>query len=532
MADAMLPEFTLYHMLLNSVERDPAKTAVVDGGRSGSYEDLCQQAAGLASALRAQGLRRGDRVGICLEKSWEAVVAMFGVMQVGGVFVNISPVLREPQMQHIMRDCGVRMLISNMERLQGMDLPKVEATFFTGEGGTPPSWSGKNIPLATALGQASAATGTCAIENDLCTIIYTSGSTGRPKGIMLSHRNLAAGAQIVSTYLGNTAQDRLLSILPFNFDAGLNQLTTMVRAGGTLVLQRSLLPGDILRNLRREGITGVGGVPPVWVLLLQNRRSLQEKPLEQLRYLTNTGGMIPNAHLQELIQLLPGTRIFLMYGLTEAFRSTFLPPEEVHRGPSCIGKAIPNTDIWVVNATGQECAPGEVGELIHRGPTVALGYWGDAERTQSVYRPNPFAPPQLQSTDVVVHSGDLVKRDEEGFLYFLGRRDELIKTQGYRVSPQEVEEVLYANPSVHEAMVFGEADGAYGQSIVALVSLKKGVACQEGQIREHFSQRAPNYMVPKTIRILDELTKTSTGKLDRSALKELHGRDQESHSGS
>jgi acyl-CoA ligase (AMP-forming) (exosortase A-associated) len=528
----MLPEFTLYHMLLNSVERDPAKTAIVDGSRSGSYEDLCRQAAGLAAALRARGLRRGDRVGVLLDKSWEAVAAMFGVMQAGGVFVNISPQLKEPQIQHIMRDCTIRMLIGQADRLQALDLPKVDATWAAGEVKALPNWSGAVSPLDAALSETTAAAGTNAIENDLCTIIYTSGSTGRPKGIMLSHRNLAAGAQIVSTYLENTPQDRVLSVLPFNFDAGLNQLTTMVRVGGTLVLQRSLLPGDILRNLRREGITGLAGVPPVWVLLLQNRRSLKETPLEQLRYLTNTGGMIPNAHLQELIELLPHTRIFLMYGLTEAFRSTYLPPEEVHRGPACIGKAIPNTDIWVVDAQGRECAPGEVGELVHRGPTVALGYWGDDEKTRSVYRANPFAPPQLQSTDVVVHSGDLVKRDEEGFLYFIGRRDELIKTQGYRVSPQEVEEVLYANPSIHEAVAFGEADGAYGQSIVALVSLKKGAAAQEGEIREHFGRLAPNYMVPKTIRILDELPKTSTGKLDRSALKELHAGSKKSHAGS
>lgn len=519
----MQPDFTLYHMLLNSVERNPDKTAIVDGARRYTYEDLWKQASSLAGTLQEQGLRSGDRVGIYLDKNWEAVAAMFGVIQAGGVFVNISPLLREAQLRHIMLDCGVRGLIGNMEMLQPLDLPQVEFTLYTGEvSDSGPPWSGRTAPLGPALENGARTTKFSAIENSLSTIIYTSGSTGRPKGIMLSHRNLVAGAEIVSTYLENTADDRLLSVLPFNFDAGLNQLTTMIRVGGTLVLQRSRLPGDILRNLRRESITGLGGVPPVWILLLQNRRSLCDKPLTELRYITNTGGMIPNGHLQELRQLLPHTKIYLMYGLTEAFRSTYLPPEEIDRGPSCIGRAIPNTDIWVVNAEGQECAPGEVGELIHRGPTVALGYWGDEEKTRSVYRPNPFAPPELQSSDQVVYSGDLITRDEEGFLYYIGRRDELIKTQGYRVSPQEVEEIIYENPSIHEAVVFGEADGAHGQSITALVSLKDGTSCGEDQVREHFTQIAPNYMVPKKIHILSELPKTSTGKFDRSILKELY----------
>ena len=522
MGEGMQPEFTLFHTLLNAVELEPDKEAIVDGRQSYSYEALWRSASALGCALSTWGLRRGDRVGIYLDKSWEAVVSMFGVMQAGGVFVNISPLLREAQVTHIMRDCGMRVLISSAAKLESLQLPEVEAAFYVGPDVPSLTWSQQCIPLPEATGDGHEATGPRATETDLATIIYTSGSTGRPKGIMLSHHNLVAGAQIVSTYLENTPADRVLSVLPFNFDAGLNQLTTMVRVGGTLVLQRSLLPGDILRSLRDERITGLGGVPSVWVLLLQNRKSLRGKPLEYLRYITNTGGMVPKAHLDELRRLLPHAKIFLMYGLTEAFRSTYLPPEEVHRGPACIGRAIPNTDIWVLNGDGQECAPGEVGELVHRGPTVALGYWGDDEKTRAVYRPNTFAPLQLRPYDQVVYSGDLVKRGEDGFLYFVGRRDELIKTQGYRVSPQEVEEILYQNPIIREAVAFGQGDVAHGQTIVAGVSLRNGVTDTGDKIRGHFSQRAPHYMVPATIHILDELPKTASGKIDRSTLKRLY----------
>ncbi len=517
----MLPEFTLYHMLLNDVERDPQKTAIVDGKRSYSYEELWRDASTLGRMLTECGLKRGVRVGVFLDKSWEAVVSIFGVMQAGGVFVNISTLLREPQVQHILTNCDVRFLIGGASKVSEMVLPQIDALFYAGEGPVSVEWARECLPFPRATGGCGERF-TPSTESDLGTIIYTSGSTGRPKGIMLSHHNLVSGAQIVSTYLQNTPEDRLLSVLPFNFDAGLNQLTTMIRVGGTLVLQHSLMPGDILHNLRNERITGVGGVPSVWILLLQNRRSIRENSLENLRYITNTGGMIPAPHLDELQDLLPSTKIFLMYGLTEAFRSTYLPPEEVHRGPSCIGRAIPNTDIWIVRPDGTECDPGEVGELVHRGPTVALGYWGDEEKTNSVYRPNPFAPPAMKPYDKVVYSGDLVKRGEDGYFYFIGRRDELIKTQGYRVSPQEVEDLLYENPAIHEAAVFGVGKLAEGQSILAVVSLKNGAKHTAEDIRQHFSQRAPNYMVPKIIHIIDEMPKTSSGKIDRSGLKQQY----------
>jgi acyl-coenzyme A synthetase/AMP-(fatty) acid ligase len=358
-------------------------------------------------------------------------------------------------------------------------------------------------------------------EIDLLTILYTSGSTGMPKGVATSQRNVVVGAQIVSSYLENTAEDRILSALPLNFDAGMSQFTTSLRVGATLVLQRSRLPGDLSRALRRHEITGVTGVPPLWALLLRSAKAIEAEPLENLRYIANTGGRIPQTNLDELRRLLEpsGTKIYLMYGLTEAFRSTYLPPEEVERGSTCIGKAIPNTEILVINKEGQECAPDEPGELAHRGPTVAMGYWGNEEATRKAYRPNPLAPPELLDVERVVYSGDTVRRDEEGFLYFIGREDAMIKSQGYRLSPEEVENLLIGSGLVHEACAFGVEDPEVGQLVMAAISLKNGSENRAVEkIREHVIKNGPPYMVPKEIFVLDELPKTGSGKIDRKGI--------------
>ncbi len=513
-------EFTLQHLLFNSAKRAPGHVAIVDGASSYTYLQLLGQSSQLAARLRALGVKRGDRVGVYLEKRWEAIVAMLGIGQAGAVFVNINPLLKTTQVEHIMGDCQVRVLVGEADRLQSGKFPQVDLALHVGDlSGTLP-WARHTVPFLDKSAPASdTPPQTMSKGSDIATIIYTSGSTGRPKGIMLTHANVVAGAQIVSTYLKNTPEDRVLSVLPLSFDAGLNQFTTMLRVGGTLVLQRSLLPGDILRNLRKERITGLAGVPPVWALLLSARRSLEKEPLTTLRYISNTGGMVPGPHLASLRELLKGTDIYLMYGLTEAFRSTYLEPDQVHRGASCIGKAIPNTDIWVVDQHGRETAPDETGELIHRGPTVALGYWGDPEKTSAVYRPNPFAPPETLGRDIVVYSGDLVKRDAEGFLYFIGRRDEQIKTEGYRVSPQEVEELLCSIPGVHEAAAFGKKDDLLGHLVVAVVSAKEGASPTADDLRRQCSEKAPHYLVPREIHILSELPKTPTGKIDRTSLR-------------
>ena len=525
------PEFTLHDLLHNAVERDPCKAAVVDGKAEHTYEDLERASSSLGAALVESGVKKGDRVGVYLEKSWEAVVAMLAASRIGAAYVNINPLFKPPQVSYLVQDCDVRVMIGDSARLDDLEPGTIEgAAFYKGDRPNDGA-AGRLEDLAEALGGDGDAPRieSEVSEVDLATILYTSGSTGMPKGVATSQRNVVVGAQIVSTYLENTSDDRILSALPLHFDAGMSQFTTSLRVGATLVLQRSRLPGDLTKALRRHEITGFTGVPPLWALLLRSAKSLREEPLEHLRYIANTGGRIPQANLDELRRVLepPGTKIYLMYGLTEAFRSTYLAPEEIWRSSSergnCIGKAIPNTQIMIVNAEGEECAPDEVGELVHRGPTVAMGYWGNEEATRKAYRPNPLAPPELLDVERVVYSGDLARRDEEGFLYHLGRNDAMIKSQGYRLSPEEVEDLLIGSGLVHEACAFGVEDPEVGQLVMAVVSLRDGA--ENGaveSIREHVIKNGPPYMVPKEIVVLDELPKTGSGKIDRKGISNAY----------
>jgi acyl-CoA ligase (AMP-forming) (exosortase A-associated) len=514
------PTFTLDDLLVGAASEHGDRVAIVDGRASYTYADLLAASDSLSTALLDAGVGRGDRVGIYMNKSWESIVAMLATSQAGAAFVNINPALKAAQVGYIANDCDVRVLIADTDKLDALDEETVPASFHKGGA---PARAG-STDLASVLASAGRGERRPLIDTDLGTILYTSGSTGMPKGVAFSQRNIVVGAEIVSTYLENTADDRILSILPFSFDYGLNQLTTAIRVGAALVVQRSQLPGDILRNLRQEAITGVAGVPPVWSLLLRVGKSLEAEPLTTLRYITNSGGRIPQANLDALRKLLPGTKVFLMYGLTEAFRSTYLPPEEIDRGSECIGKAIPNTEILVIK-DGREAGIDEVGELMHRGPTVALGYWGNQEATDRVYGPNPLAPPELLDVERVVRSGDLVRRDADGFLYFMGRNDEMIKSGGFRISPEEVENLLIASGLVHEAAALGieDPDGVVGQVILAVVSLRDDAPQDAVQvIRDHMIASAPPYMTPREIIVVDELPKGASGKLDRPAIRRAH----------
>jgi acyl-CoA ligase (AMP-forming) (exosortase A-associated) len=513
------PAATLDELLDATASRSPDRVAVVDGDPRLTYAELLAASDSLASALRDAGISTGDRVANSLQKSWQSLVAMLGASRAGGAFVNLNPMLKAAQVGYIAADCGARVLIADTDRLQSIDAgsANVDAVFHLGP---PPSAWPASRDLATVLATPGRDQPVRLIENDLATILYTSGSTGMPKGVAFSQRNLVVGAEIVADYLENTPDDRILSVLPFSFDYGLNQLTTAIHAGASLVVQRSQLPGDLLRSLRRHEITGVAGVPPVWALLLRNAKSLETEPLTSLRYITNSGGRIPQANLDTLRRLLPDTRIFLMYGLTEAFRSTYLPPEQIERGSECIGKAIPNTEILVVK-DGRACEPGEVGELVHRGPTVALGYWGNEAATAARYRPNPLAPPELLDVERVVYSGDLVRRDDDGYLYFVGRNDAMIKSGGFRISPEEVENLLIASGLVREACAFGapDPDEIVGQIVIAVISLRDG-APEDAleRIRGHVIGGGPAYMTPREINVVDELPHGATGKIDRPAI--------------
>jgi acyl-CoA ligase (AMP-forming) (exosortase A-associated) len=350
----------------------------------------------------------------------------------------------------------------------------------------------------------------------MAAILYTSGSTGQPKGVVLSHRNMVVGAKSVSSYLKNTPEDRILSVLPLSFDYGLSQITTAFNTGACVVLLNYLLPRDVLKAVVREGITGLACVPPLWLQLAD----LDWPPEmgQTLRYVTNSGGKMPRPVTATLRARLPATDVYLMYGLTEAFRSTYLPPHLVGERPDSIGKAIPYAEILVVDADGQSCPPGQPGELVHRGPLVALGYWNDPERTAIRFKPAPGQPSGITVPEVAVWSGDTVAMDEEGFLYFVGREDEMIKTSGYRVSPTEVEEVLYASGLVSEAVALGVAHPRLGQAIVVMAAPVGGRDVAPGDVTGYCRRELPSFMVPARVELRAALPRNPNGKIDRKAL--------------
>ncbi|GAB4283039.1 MAG: acyl-CoA ligase (AMP-forming), exosortase A system-associated [Deferrisomatales bacterium] len=511
---------TVADCLREQAQKRPEREALVHRGRRISYASLDAEVDRLAALLVEQGVRKGDRVAVYMEKGPEEASSLLAAARAGGVFVDVNHLLKPPQVEHILRDSGARVLLTTRQRLKALvdtleRCPDLAAVVVHGAGETP------------ALGQATVERGPWAAEEvpfapprltevDLGAIIYTSGSTGKPKGVVLTHRNLLAGAESVSSYVENTPEDRILSVLPFSFDYGLNQLTCSLYVGCACVLLNYLVINDVLKALEAEAVTGLGLIPPLWLQLLQKEWDHTRFP--HWRYLTNTGGAMPVHATRELRRRLPRTRIYLMYGLTEAFRGTYLPPEEVDRRPTSIGKAIPNAEIWVLNDRGEHCRPGEEGELVQRGAHVAQGYWNDPEKTAERFRPNPFAPPGVQFQEMVVFSGDRVKTDEEGYLYFVDRLDEMIKTSGYRVSPTEVEDALYATGLVEHAVAFGLPDEVLGQVVTAVVSPRSPEATPEA-LRQACAATLPNYMVPKTIDIWEKLPLNPNGKIDRKAVK-------------
>jgi acyl-CoA ligase (AMP-forming) (exosortase A-associated) len=521
-------DYLVHHMLQSTGRRLPDKEALVHGTERLSYREVAQRVAGLAEGLRNAGIGRTDRVGIYLEPSVAQVLSIFGVSQAGGTFVPINAVLLSDQVAHIVRDCGMKALITTAAKLESLldilpQLPSLQFIVLAGAGSPPllPRTTYQFEELCSTL--LSKSRREESISKDLAAILYTSGSTGRPKGVMLSHVNVMAGATIVATYLGITERERILAILPFSFDAGLNQLTTSFQQGATLVLMTFTFAREIVQTLLCERITGLAGVPTLWSLLAQPSSTLSKQPLPDLRYITNTGGAMPQPVLKILRDALPATRIFLMYGLTEAFRSTYLPPEELDRRPTSMGRAIPDTEILVLREDGSRCQPGEIGELVHRGPTVSMGYWGRPEDTERVLRPNPLLAAELGGCERVCYSGDLVKMDEDGFLYFVGRRDTMIKSSGFRVSPTEVEDALFKTGKIRGAAVIGVPDDILGQAIKAFVVLHDGERIQADQLISACAERLPRYMLPKTVEVLEELPKTSSGKVDYPALRRREG---------
>ncbi len=532
MQDAnLLPE-----LIARAAQVSPSAVALTSGGQSLSYSGLDDQVSGFASGLISLGLARSERVAIYLEKRFETVIASFGAPRAGGVFVPVNPLLKPEQVAFILQDCNVRVLVTSPERLatlkqalaQCPDLRHVVVTdgAITGAAGQ------VNPEVDASQGWSQSgwrdflSSPPCAghrvIDSDMVAILYTSGSTGRPKGVVLSHRNMVAGAKSVASYLENGPQDTLLAALPLSFDAGFSQLTTAFHTGARVVLLNYLMPRDVLKAMEREKVTGLTAVPPLYIQLAQLEWPASVN--DNLRYFANTGGRMPGETLNLLRQRVPKAKPFLMYGLTEAFRSTYLPPDEVDRRPDSIGKAIPNAEILVLREDGSPCATDEPGELVHRGALVGMGYWNDAEKTAERYKvlasDAPGRQAGLQLPEFAVFSGDTVRKDAEGFLYFIGRRDEMIKTSGYRVSPVEVEEILYATRLVGECVAFGVDHPSLGHAIQVIVTA--GVDAPENlpqALQAECKSRMPAYMVPAGFEIVaGPLLRNPNGKIDRKSL--------------
>jgi acyl-CoA ligase (AMP-forming) (exosortase A-associated) len=511
-----------------AADRSPDSIALTHGEQQLAYGVLHDLVQGVSNGLLALGLQRAERVAVYLDKRAEMVATCFGSAAAGTVFVPLNPLLKPDQVGYILRDCGVRALVTSADRLALLQAalpacPQLRHVVLTGKDeGTVPSPAGLSITRWNDFIAAPARTPHRVIDTDILSVLYTSGSTGRPKGVVLSHRNMVAGAKSVASYLGNHAGDTLLAALPLSFDAGFSQLTTAFHAGARVVLLNYLLPRDVLKAMDRERVTGLTAVPPLYIQLtgLDWPGGIDR----HLRYFANTGGRMPRETLMALRQRVPSARPFLMYGLTEAFRSTYLPPEEVDRRPDSIGRAIPNAEILVLREDGTECAPDEPGELVHRGALVGLGYWGDAEKTAERYKPLPTGvggrETGLVLPEIAVFSGDTVRRDAEGYLYFIGRRDEMMKTSGYRVSPTEVEEILYATRMVGECVAFGVDHPTLGQAIQVIATAPEGAgALAVDKLLAECKRQMPAYMVPHGIEPAQgPLPRNPNGKIDRKLL--------------
>jgi acyl-CoA ligase (AMP-forming) (exosortase A-associated) len=520
-------QYLMQHLLRDSAVKYPDKVALIQEETRFTYQETEDITNKLSHTLNDAGTDRGDRVGVFLDHSLEQAFSFFGILKAGGIYVPINSLLYGDQVNHIANNCQLTGLILDAQRLQLLTdhIQHWQFLKYLIILGDVPEWVNglpikvynfddiiNNLLNVSPLPDFG-------IGADLAALLYTSGSTGKPKGVMISHDNLIIGAKIVTSYIGNQNDDRLLGVLPLSFDAGLNQLTCCVLIGMTYVMKSFRFPGELVDVLLKEKITGFAGIPTVWLLLLQIGSPVFKKKIEDLRYITNTGGALPTYAIEKLKKVFPETKIFLMYGLTEAFRSTYLPPNEIDNRPTSMGKAIPGCEMMVINKRGELCGPNEIGELVHRGPTVSLGYWGDSEETNKVFRPNQFLPTGLEHTEKIVYSGDLVKKDEDGYLYFVGRQDHMIKCYGHRISPSEIEDVIYSTGKVKLVAAIGIPNSVRGQSIKVFIALNNNVSLSEEELLDLCAKKLPQFMMPRDVEILTDLPHTGSGKIDLALLR-------------
>jgi amino acid adenylation domain-containing protein len=507
----------LHSTFQRNAAHDPERIALVTDGTRYTYADLDLQAEHLAGTFQRRGVAKGDRIATYLDNSVEAVVSIYAALKCGAVFMPVNPLTRREKLAYLLNDSAASVLVvhaallpearhalaSNMSVhtciIVGDDNAEPEDARFI-RYTDQPSEAGPGQPLT--------------IDQDLAAIIYTSGSTGEPKGVMLSHLNMITATRSISTYLGLESGDVILCALPLAFDYGLYQVLMAFHTGASVVLERSFaFPVQILGTMQREGVTVFPGVPTMFSLLM-GLSTLPEYPLPALRMITNTAAALSDEHISRLRNLFPHARLFSMYGLTECKRVSYLSPEQLDVRPTSVGRGMPNEEVWLVDEEGRRLPNGSTGELVIRGSHVMRGYWRKPDATRERLRPGPVPG------ESVLYSGDIFRTDEEGYLYFVARRDDIIKSRGEKVSPREVENALYSLPGVTEAAVIGVDDAVLGQAVKAFVVLENGVSYTERDVIRHCLSKLESFMAPKHVVFTDSLPKTDTGKIRKSTLSQ------------
>jgi amino acid adenylation domain-containing protein len=508
----------LHDYLLASAQRLPDKVALVCGANRLPYRDIDRQSNALAHALTRAGVERGDRVLVFADNSVEAALAFWGVLKANAVAVIVNPLTKAPRLRQFLADCGATGLVTNWLHAPvfvdaAQDCRQLRIVVAAGPAGTAAPASLPLVAWNEAVSSADLAPPprlNCDV--DLAAIIYTSGSTGDPKGIMLTHRNMLAAATSITAYLENTEDDVILGTLPLSFDYGLYQMIMAFRMGARLVLERSFsYPTQVLEVVQREGVTGFPGVPTMFGMMAR-MTNLSRFDLSAVRYVTNTAAALSLQHVAFLRRSFPHARIYSMYGLSECKRCTYLPPEDLVRKPDSVGIPIPNTEIWLVDEHDNRLGPNQVGQLEVRGATVMRGYWGKPEATARRLKPGPLPG------EYVLYTGDYCRFDDEGYLYFVGRMDDIVKTRGEKVAPKEVEDALLSIPGVREAAVIAVPDELFGQALKAFVVWEGGFETHERQFRLECHARLESYKVPRDVVVVSELPRTPSGKVDKLRL--------------
>lgn len=514
----------VHHFLTDSAARTPDATALVVGETRWTFADVDRASDALAATLQARGVGRGDRVAIMADNGAELVVALWAALKAGGVFVVVNPTTKADKLAYVLGDCGVRLVVAHSRLARVVvpalaESPSVTAALWVG--GVPDTARSDDAAVhlhhgdwAEALDAGDAEPRDPGlVDADLAGLIYTSGSTGRPKGVMLTHRNVAHNAWSISTYLGLRSDDVVACLLPLSFDYGLFQVLMGARVGCAVVVETGFAyPRDTLVRLAETGVTVLPGVPTIFATLLQHAPF--DVDLSAVRLLTNTAAALPPAHIRRLQGAFPHARVFCMYGLTECTRVSWLDPDRLDDKLGSVGKAMPNTEAYVVDENGKRAAPGVVGELVVRGASVMRGYWGKPDATAAVLRPGEIDGEQ------VLHTGDQFWADEDGFLWFVGRDDDVFKCRGEKISPAEVEHVLYELDAVAEAAVVGVSHEIDGTAVRAVVVPREGATLDEALVRRHCRSRLEGYMVPRFVEVRSTLPKTDSGKIRRASLAE------------